>query len=96
MRAKGMYESGISIHPPLAGWDAEAARVCGIFLISIHPPLAGWDGLNTAITNGVYQFQSTHPSQGGTKREFFWILYHEFQSTHPSQGGTSDNTIEVI
>ena len=34
---------GISIHPPLAGWDALKTFEAFQMIISIHPPLAGWD-----------------------------------------------------
>ena len=93
-----MYElpfdsRGISIHPPLVGWDG-FHRTASIFQKHFNPPTPCGVGLMLKSGQRKWKtFQSTHPLWGGTPTEYEMVKMRVI-SIHPPLVGW-DSVTEV-
>ena len=80
--------TGISIHPPLAGRDADVLCREPVRLISIHPPLAGRDRPLLPARPRQNHFNPPVPCGAGLFQDLPPRHLEGFQSTRPLRGGT--------
>ena len=78
----------ISIHAPRTGSDPCPPELQPCHAISIHAPRTGSDLTPAQRAALMYQFQSTLPARGATKRRYASRPTSRFQSTLPARGAT--------
>ena len=89
-RHERTHPSGISIHPPREGWDADGRRACICpLMISIHPPREGWDRTTKDKKGAISYFNPPTPRGVGPPSPVCCGSMFLFQSTHPARGGTA-------